>query len=194
MEKFYFEQPSIERKEDAIEYINEFLKYNSKINGTGALDSYIDNYSKWLELLEKDYKTIVSEKRVPAVTYFLVRESDNKIVGMINIRLALNETLKKSGGHIGYSIRPTERRKGYNKINLYLGLKVLQEQGVKEAMLSCIKDNIGSAKTMIALGAKLKEEFYSEKYQELEQNYLIDVDKSLNDYKKIYEPYISQKS
>ena len=59
----------------------------------------------------------LNEEKVPAETYFLVRKRDNKIVGMINIRLQLHEKLKEFGGNIGYSIRPTERRKGYNKIN-----------------------------------------------------------------------------
>ena len=48
----------------------------------------------------------MTEEKVPAETYFLVRKSDNKIVGMINIRLQLNEKLKAFGGNIGYSIRP----------------------------------------------------------------------------------------
>lgn len=69
----------------------------------------------------KDYAYSINF--VPNKTFFLIRCEDNKIVGMINIRLELNEKLKNSGGHIGYSVRPTERRKGYNKINLYLGLK-----------------------------------------------------------------------
>lgn len=59
------------------------------------------NYEKWLDKLDVEYKVIPNEKMVPAVTYFLVRESDNKIVGMVNIRLALNERLKKVGGNIG---------------------------------------------------------------------------------------------
>lgn len=98
---------------------------------------------------------IPSEERVPAKTYFLIRESDNKIVGMINIRLALNERLKKLGGHIGYGIRPIERRKGYNKINLYLGLLECQKHGIKEVLMDCDKKKLGSAKTMKALDGKL---------------------------------------
>ena len=113
MEKFYFEVPSIERKNDAIEYIFEHYKYNSNINGSGGLDRYINNYEEWLNKLERDYIMEPSEERVPARTYFLVRESDSRIVGMINIRTALNERLSKYGGHIGYGIRPTERGKGF---------------------------------------------------------------------------------
>lgn len=95
MDKFKFEIPTKEREQDAIDFINEFYEYNSNISGTGGLQRYLDNYDGWLEKLEEDYKRIPNEERVPAKTYFLVRESDNKIVGMINIRLALNERLKK---------------------------------------------------------------------------------------------------
>lgn len=187
MERLYLEVPSLNRKEDAIEFINEFYKYNSQINGTGGLNRYLDNYEGWLDKLEEDYTRIPNEEKVPARTYFLVRESDNKIVGMINIRLALNEKLRKVGGHIGYSIRPLERRKGYNKINLYLGLKVLQEYGIKEAFLDCDKNNLGSAKTMQALGGKLIKEEYIEEEKEMQQDYIFDVDKSINDYKDLYD-------
>ena len=124
MEKFYFEIPGISRKEDAIDYIREFLEYGSEINGAGGLHRFLDDYEGWLKKLDLDYIQVPNEERVPARTYFLVRESDSRIVGMINIRLALNERLSHYGGHIGYSIRPTERGKGYNNINLYLGLKV----------------------------------------------------------------------
>lgn len=44
MEKLYFDVPSIERKNNAIEYINEYYKYKSDINGSGGLDGYFDNY------------------------------------------------------------------------------------------------------------------------------------------------------
>ena len=118
MERLYLEVPSIERKNDAIDYINEHLEYNSDINGSGGLDRYIDNYEGWLQKLEEDYVRIPNEEKVPARTYFLVRENDNRIVGMISIRTALNERLRNGAGNIGYGIRPTERRKGYNKINL----------------------------------------------------------------------------
>ena len=152
MEKFYFEEPNMERKKEAIEFINEFYEYKSEINGTGGLQRFLDNYEGWLDKLEEDYNRIPNETKVPARTYFLIRINDNKIVGMINIRLALNERLKKYGGNIGYSIRPTERGKGYNKINLYLGLKICQKYGIKEVLLDADKDNPASWKTMESLG------------------------------------------
>ncbi len=181
------EIPTIKRKEEAIQYIQEFYEYNSAINGVGGLNRYLDNYEGWLEKLEQDYVRVPSEEKVPARTYFLVRLSDDRIIGMINIRLALNKKLREYGGNIGYSIRPTERRKGYNKVNLYLGLKVCQEYGIKEVLMDCDKDNPGSAKTIQALGGKLIREYFCEKDGCIVQDYKIDVDDSLVKYKERYE-------
>ena len=152
MEKFYFEIPGISRKEDAIDYIREFLEYGSDINGAGGLHRFLDDYEGWLKKLDLDYIQVPNEERVPGRTYFLVRESDSRIVGMINIRLALNERLSHYGGHIGYSIRPTERGKGYNNINLYLGLKVCRKYGIERIFMDADLENPASWKTMEAFG------------------------------------------
>ena len=194
MEKLKHVIPSKEYEEKAIDYINEFKEYGSQINGTGSLDRYLDNYDGWLEHLEEVRNTIPNEEKVPAETFFLVRENDDKIVGMINIRLVLNEHLKEQGGHIGYSIRPTERRKGYNKVNLYLGLLFCQEHGIDEVLLDCDKDNLGSAKTMQALGGVLVREYFEDKeYHCMIQDYTINVNEAINKYRDIYEPMISKK-
>ena len=180
MEKLKHVVPSIEYKEQAIDYINEFYEYNSEINGSGGLHRYLDNYDGWLEKLEEDRKRIPNDEKVPAKTFFLVREEDNRIVGMINIRLTLNEKLKKFGGHIGYSIRPTERQKGYNKINLYLGLLTCQKHNIKEVLMDCDKDNPGSAKTIQKLGGKLIREYYDDEFAHCTvQDYIIDVDDTI---------------
>lgn len=185
MEHFYLEEPTIMRKQEAIDYIEEHHKYSSRINGSGSLHRYIENYEGWLEKLEEDKKG--SKELVPAETYFLIREEDNKIIGMINIRLCLNEALRRSGGHIGYGIRPTERNKGYNKINLYLGLKICEQHGIEKALLDANKENEASWKTMEALGGKRIAEYYDETYTIQRVKYEIPVSESLEAYKEIYE-------
>ena len=190
MEKLYYEIPSLKRKEQAIEYIKEHLEAHSDINGSGGLNRYIDDYEGWLEKLERDYVAVVSEERVPARTYYLINEDNDEIVGMVNIRTELNERLKKHGGNIGYGIRPSQRRKGYNKINLYLALKVCEEYNIENALLSALLTNEGSWKTMEALGGKRIKEEYEEEYQGIVANYLINVKESLNKYKSLYEPHI----
>ena len=124
MEHFYLEEPSINRKEDVIAYMQEHVNYNSFINGSGGFDhilegkTFEDCLEKSINMQSKDYA--YGNGMVPGKEFFLIREEDNKLVGMINIRYDLTPNMLEFGGHIGYGIRPTERRKGYNKINLYL--------------------------------------------------------------------------
>ena len=168
--------PSMEYKDKAIDYINEFKEYGSEVNGSGSLDSFLEEstYEKWLEKI-LSYIDIanIPEPKVPDLTYFYVRESDDRIIGMINIRLALNDFLRKEAGHIGYSVRPTERRKGYATDMLEEGLKVLERIGINEVLVSCDKDNPASAGVIKKCGGQLKEEFYSQNFDETLQMYVI---------------------
>ena len=194
MEKLYLEIPTINRKEEAIAQITAHLDANSDINGVGGLKRYLDNYEGWLEKLEEDYVRVPDEEKVPARTYFLIREDDNKIIGMINIRLALNEALRKFGGHIGYGIRPSERGKGYNKINLYLGLKICDEYGIDTVLMDADLNNPASWKTMEALGGIRVREYYDDINAHCTVvDYNIDVKKSLIEHQNL-EEYVSNKT
>lgn len=155
MEELYLELPIKKRENDAMDYIIEFYTNGSVINGSGSLDSYINLYDKWLQKLDDDINN-VKEGRVPANTYFGVRKSDNKIVGMVNIRHELNDYLIESGGgHIGYAVRPTERGKGYATKILELALERCKELGIEEVYLGCYEYNVGSYKTIEKNGGKL---------------------------------------
>ena len=193
MERLRHVVPSMEYMEQGIEYIEEHINAGSNINGSGGLHRYLDNYQGWLEKLEQDRKCIPNEQRVPAETYYLVREEDNKIIGMINIRLVLNERLQQCGGHIGYGIRPSERNKGYNKINLYLALLRCQNLGIKEVILDCDSSNLASSRTMESLGGIRIDEYYSKQEQCQVWRYIINVDESINNHKEQYEPKILKK-
>lgn len=195
MERFFLERPSIERKDEIIEYINEFVEYNSDINGTGSLDKILEGYTfeqaleRCLNIENKDYAEKVG--RCQGKTFLLVRENDNRIVGTINVRWNLNDSMLRFGGHIGYGIRPTERRKGYNKINLYLGMMEAKKVGLEKVMLDCDVNNLGSDRTLKALGGKLERTEIDPSDGVLTNVYWFDVDDTLNNYKDIYEPNIS---
>ena len=197
MDKIYLEIPTIERKQEAFEYLQEHVKNGSNLNGTSNLKDCLDNitYEEWLEdvINTQDEKYAKSKNLVPATTYFTIRESDNKIIGMVNLRHYLNDYLKQFGGHIGYGIRPTERRKGYAKIQLYLALIEAQKFGIDKVMIDCLNTNAPSEKTIKALGGEFDKEVYEENRKEILRNYWIDVNKSLEKYKDIYEEYILNK-
>ena len=109
---------------------------------------------------------------------------------MVNIRHYLNDYLRKFGGHIGYGIRPTERRKGYNKIQLYLTLLKAYKLGLDKVMLGCSVDNLGSDKTIKALGGILERCELDESDNTMTNVYWINVDESIKKYKNEYSKYI----
>ena len=197
MEKFYLEMPSLERKEKIIDYVNEFALYNSETNGMGALRKILEGYTfeQALEMCLNRQKEEYAKKigKCQSKTYLLVRENDDRIIGAINVRWNLPENMKQFGGNIGYGIRPTERRKGYNKINLYLGLMEAQKLGLDQVMLSCEVSNLGSAKTMQALGGKLERTEVDSSDGILTSVYWFDVNETIRKYHDVFQDKICKK-
>lgn len=192
MENLKFIRPTKEYEQQAYEYIQEFHDYHSPINGVGGLYRYIGDYDGWLKKLEEDRTRTTIGEKVPAETFFLVRESDDRLLGIINIRLALNDALLEHGGHIGYGVRPTERRKGYNSYQLYCALKFCQEKGIERALVTCDKDNIGSAKTIQNSCGVLENEVIDPTDGKLIQRYWINVEEALEKGKEKYEQKCSK--
>ena len=191
MEKLFFELPSINRKDEIIDYINEHVKYNSPINGRGDLDKILEGYTfeqaleRTLNMADETYAASLG--KCPGITFLLIRDSDNKIIGTSNLRWNLPEEMLKFNGHIGYGIRPTERRKGYNKINLYLTLLEAKKLGLNKVMISCAVDNIGSDKTIQDLGGILSKSEIDPNDNILTNVYWIDVNDSIEKYSQDYE-------
>ena len=98
-------------------------------------------------LLDNEKADRVPEGWVPSSTYWLVTDSQ-KVVGVVNIRHSLTRKLFETGGHIGYGIRPSERRKGYASQLLALALHQARELGIQRALLVCDEKNVGSEKTI----------------------------------------------
>lgn len=193
MNKFYLEEPSIKRKEEAIGYIKEHFEYNSNINGSGRLNEEYINYEKWLEKIElKKTPETCPNDRCPGYTFFLIREMDNKIIGMITLRYNLNEDMLRSGGNIGFGIRPTERGRGYNKINLYLGLIKCKKYKLNKVLLTANDNNPASYKTILSLGGVLENKILDEEGLEFGR-YWIDVEESLKKYYDEYKDVIIEK-
>ena len=191
MEQFYLELPSKNRKDQILDYINEIIIYNSETNGLGALSKIIDGYSfeEALEIcLNMQYKKYAKKLGKSQVkTFLLIRKNDDKIIGCINIRWNLTDYMKKYSGNIGYGIRPTERNKGYNKINLYLGLLEAKKLNLNKVMLVCETNNLPSSKTIEALGGILERKEIDPNDGVLTSYYWIDANLSINMYKETFK-------
>ena len=157
MEKIILIKPNLSYGDEIIKYKEESLKENPLINGAAGLDNF-SSIEDWLEELKKrSSEATVPEGLVPSSTYLGVREKDNYIVGMIDIRHYLNEYLTQVGGNIGYSVRKTERNKGYAKQMLKLALEKCKELKIKKVLITCDEDNIASEKVILSANAKFED-------------------------------------
>lgn len=152
MEELVLVRPCPEYAEQVTEYRNEFLEAGSSMDGTGALRRTEDPM-EWIRICEQyNNPETVPEDKVPSTLFMCVRKSDNRIVGMIDVRHFLNDYLKEFGGNIGYSIRPSERKKGYAKRMLEMTLPYCRELGLEKVMISCGDFNEASRRTILANG------------------------------------------
>ena len=157
MDKIILVKPDLSYADEIIKYKEESLAESPIINGSAGLDRF-SSIEVWLEELKKrSCEDTVPKGLVPSSTYLGVREKDNYIVGMIDIRHYLNEYLTQVGGNIGYGIRKTERNKGYAKQMLKLALEKCKELKIKKVLITCDEDNIASEKVILSANAKLED-------------------------------------
>lgn len=144
----HLERPTLSRKKDAILFVEEYFMNNENVIGSGYLDKYYHEYETWLNLLTIYENEKTCPKNVsPGYTFFLIKESTNKIVGITNIRTSCkNLNVYLHGGNIGYSIRPSERKKGYGKKILKLCLNKCKEMGIDNVIIVTSDDNFASRK------------------------------------------------
>lgn len=152
MDKIKLVLPAEEYLGQVWAYRQECLDAGSSMDGCGPLWQ-ADDPEQWLAQTRAftDPAT-VPEGKVQATQFLSIRESDGKLVGMIQVRHRLNGYLSQFGGHIGYSIRPDERRKGYAKEQLRLALPYCRELGLDRVLITCQPANEGSRRTILWAG------------------------------------------
>ena len=152
MEQLVLTTPTRQYCDEISAFRDEFLQDGSSMDGCGSLRR-MENPSDWLEQIENlAKKETVPANWVVSTQFVYLRVSDNRIVGMIQVRHYFNDFLEKYAGHIGYCIRPSERRKGYAKQMLHDCLPYCREIGLTNVLVSCIDSNEASRKTILANG------------------------------------------
>ena len=141
-------RPNLELKEKALAYRKEHFEYGEMIICGSELFDKTESYEEWLSsvTLNTDPKT-VNENWVVTDTFFAIRKSDRRIIGMIDLRHTLNDFLKDLG-NCGYSVRPSERKRGYATEMLSQILRVAKESGMKELHISVEKENTAYIKVI----------------------------------------------
>lgn len=158
-EKIRLEQAGKCHKSAAEDMKREFFDSGEQvINGSALYDQM--NFDQWLINTDRNHNpATVREDWAVATTFFAVRKSDGKMLGMIDVRHALSVAfLQEYGGHIGYAVRPSERGKGYATAMLRLALQYCAGLGIEAVLLGCYTDNLPSIRTMERCGGKRIEE------------------------------------
>lgn len=144
-------RPTLADKKAVLDMIEEFEEAQSAHNG-GFWDIENFSYEDWLETSQnKEMGIGLRENRVPSIQ-FVSFDDVGRALGFLNLRLRLNEGLLNHAGHIGYSIRPSERGKGYAKESLRQGLQFGKEKNIKKALVTCSTENPASRAVIVANG------------------------------------------
>lgn len=154
---FKFIEANDVNREQYLDYIAEWKRHGGKIVPASS-DPKGETFEQMLEKWSDEKSDKMYERGlVPASTYFLVDEK-GKIYGSLNFRYSLNDYLLKVGGHIGYGVRPSERKKGYASVMLEQALLICRAMGLKKVLITCDDHNVGSAKTIEKCGGILENE------------------------------------
>ncbi len=149
-------RPRLADKETVLEMMAEFEQTQSPHDG-GFWNANNFVYEEWLEEnLQAEAGLNIPENWVPAIQ-LVSFDVAGQALGFLNLRLRLNDYLLENGGHIGYSIRPSERGKGYAKETLRQGLQVAKEKNIKKALVTCSVNNPVSRAVILANGGLIED-------------------------------------
>ena len=151
--------PTAAMEEQVTAFKNSFFDAGERvISGSYKLDQDRYAYEDWLAILESNRSAETANPKFGVSETFLAENEENELVGIINIRYELTPFYKDSG-HIGYSVVPQQRRKGYATEMLQNVLKLAKQRGMTEVMLVCLADNIASKRTILRCGGQLTRRF-----------------------------------
>lgn len=160
MEDMILIKPTEQYLEEIAAYRAEFVARGDSMDGCGSLRRVTDPLEWLRDTARASKKETVRPDLVVATQFIGVRPEDNRLIGMIQVRHYFNDYLEKYAGHIGYSVRPSERKRGYAKQMLRACLPYCREIGLEKVLITCDETNEASRRTILANGGVYESTVY----------------------------------
>ena len=166
--------PSLELKESYLSLVDEFRQRGEWLIPF-PLKFPTDDFPAFLERLRQcALGSEIPNGFVAHETFWLVEDGAH-VVGVSNLRHTLTDRLRKDGGHIGYGIRPSARRRGHASCILKETLLKAQARGITRALVTAEKGNVGSIKTILKNGGVFDSEELLPGYEDMMQRFWITI-------------------
>lgn len=173
-EELFFVEPSMTYADEISSYREEMLAAESSFDGCLSLKrmpdpkEYTEYCTEWA-----NPSRVLKENGARGTVLLCIRKADNRMVGCMQVHHVLNEQMRNITGHVGYSVRPSERRKGYATQMLARAKDYLSSFGFTEICVSCLPENEASRRTILANGGEYIETVHLEEDDVDLERYLI---------------------
>jgi len=157
-----FIMPDYHLRDEYTEMMDEWVKDGSRIAPWSLIEQYHtdDEFDKVIRATnEAAVGNMKNKEFVPCKTYYVKDFINGKLLGAINIRYYLTKSTYETWGHIGFGVRPSERKKGYATEMLKMALEECRQMRMEKVFIACLENNIGSAKTIEKCGGILRDIF-----------------------------------
>ena len=179
-EELFFVEPSMTYAEEISAYREEMLKAESSFDGCFSMKrmpdpkEYVDYCTEFA-----NPGRVLKANGARGTVLLCIRKADNRMVGCMQVHHVLNRQMREITGHVGYSVRPSERRKGYATQMLERAKDYLSSFGFSEVYVSCLPENEASRRTILANGGEYIETVYLEADKVNLERYVIKLEKQM---------------
>ena len=164
--------PNVEFEESHRSFLKQFQERGDRVHPSIAARPF-DNFAEYVAMLSAESRgENIPSNWVANSTYWLV-DADNEIVAISNMRHELNDFLLTYGGHIGYGVRPSARKRGHGIEILKQTLLMAKGKGIHRVRVTCAKDNPASEKTILHNGGVFDDEAVMAEHDEVLRRYWI---------------------